>query len=143
MVSAGLCFSNKFLKIKIPGYGKYVNKKWGEEEENNLSETLCCYGKAGLWELPCLNQDWQCLCYTAEIIMFGAQNWSPKRETRKGSRETRRTGIGHVEMKKTLKSVSLRREKPTGLKSSREFKKGEHRSRKLGSFFMEKVNKLI
>lgn len=67
----------------------------------------------------------------------------PEKRDQERSRETRRTGIGHVEMKKTLKSVSLRREKPTGLKSSREFKKGEHRSRKLGSFFMEKVNKLI
>lgn len=57
MVSAGLCFNKKFLKVRIPVYGKYVNQKEREEEENNLSGTLCCYGKTGLWELSCLNQD--------------------------------------------------------------------------------------
>lgn len=124
-------------------YGKYVNKKWGEEEENSPSGALCCYGKTGLWELPSLDQDWQYLCCTAEIIMWGTQTSALKRETKKRSGETIRTGIGSLEMEKTLKGVSLRREKPTGLTPNREFKKGECRSRKLGNIVMEKVNKLI
>lgn len=34
-------------------------------------------------------------------------------------------------------------EKPTGMKPNREFKKGEHRNRKLGSILMEKLKQLI
>lgn len=44
---------------------------------------------------------------------------------------------------KALKGVSLRREQPTVLKASTEFKKDEHGSRRLGNIFMEEVNKLI
>lgn len=99
-MSAGLCFNEKFLKIRIPVYGKHVNQKEGGEEENNLSGTLCCYGKTGLWESSCLNQALQCLCCSAEIIILGTQNWSLNREPKKGSRGTIRTGIGSLEMKK-------------------------------------------
>lgn len=70
-------------------YGKYVKKKWGEEEENSPSGALCCYGKTGLWELSSLDQDWQYLCCTAEIIMWGTQNSALKRETKKkGERQS-------------------------------------------------------
>lgn len=44
---------------------------------------------------------------------------------------------------KALKGVSLRREKPTVLKASTEFKKDEHGSRRVGNIFMEEVKKLI
>lgn len=124
-------------------YGKYENMKWREEEENSLNRALCCYGKTKLGELACLKQDWQCLCCTAENNQIANrklihQRRNQEREQRDNQERNRKTRT-----EKALKGVSLRREQPTVLKVSTEFKKDEHGSRRLGNIFMEEVDKLI
>lgn len=114
-------------------------KTWsGEKRKNKAWAEL-----HAVVDLACLKQDRQCLCCTEKIIDWNQKTDLSKERPRRGAERQSGEEAEDEDWKSFVKGVFSRREQPTALKASTEFKKEEHRSRRLRNIFMEGVNKLI